>query len=322
MTRMLLAIAAGLAGCTSFEDPTIIVDMRPVAMTADPPEQLVTLDPSNPPAPIELLAQLRQTRVCALVVDPLVQRRVRYELRICTDALGDRCGNPQALIASGVIDDPDTTMPSPQLCATIDPDGNLLGVLVAILESDAFGGLGGLDYNVVLRFGGEGEDPGLDQFASKHVRVAPKIPVARTANLNPRLRRLEAEVDDNDENVPLGIGRCIDQASPLVVMRGQRVKIKPVETDDTREPYLTPTLDGRGAMFVENHTYQWLASAGGFSSSNTGGPRDAFGNTPPIDTEWRAPTDLRATTDVDIYLVQRDERLGATWYTTCVRVVL
>jgi hypothetical protein len=40
----------------------------------------------------------------------------------------------------------------------------------------------------------------------------------------------------------------------------------------------------------------------------------------PIDTEWRAPTDIRDTTDVDIYIVQRDERLGATWYTTCVRV--
>lgn len=311
-----------LVGCTSFEDPTIVVDMRPLAMTAEPPEQLVALDPSNPPAPTELLAQLEPTRVCALVVDPVVERRVRYEMRICTDALGDRCGNPQVMIASGVIDDPDTSTPAPELCATIDPDGNLLGVLVALLEADAFSGLSGLDYNVVLRFGGDGDDPAHDQFASKHVRVAPKIPVARTANLNPRLRRLEAEIDDNGESIPLEVGRCVDQTSPLVVMRGQRVGLTPIETDDAREPYLAPTLDGRGAMFVENLTYQWLASAGGFSSAETGGPRDAFGNMPPLDTEWRAPIDIRATTDVDIYLVQRDERLGATWYTTCVRVTI
>lgn len=323
MTRAVLLATAlgGLAGCTEFEDPTIVADMRPLAMTAVPPEQLVTLDPSNPPAPIELLMQLVPTRVCALVADPEAQRRVRYEFRICTDALGDRCGDPQVVVASGVIDDPDTTSPAPELCATIDPDGNLLGVLVEILENDAFSGLGGIDYNVVLRFGGEGADPALDQFASKHVRVAPRIPVARTPNMNPSLRRLEAEIDDNGNERPLDIGRCVDQPSPLTVMRGQRVNISPIETDEAREPYLTPTLDGRGAMFVESLTYQWLTRAGGFSSASTGGPRDPFGNVQPIDTEWRAPLDLRETTDVDIYVVQRDERLGATWYTTCVRVV-
>ncbi len=321
MTRMLLAIAVGLAGCTSFEDPTIVVDLRPLAMTAQPPEQLVTLDPSNPPSPTEILAQLVPTRVCALVVDPAFDRRVRYEMSVCTDAQGDRCGNPRVVVASGVIEDPDTAQPSPELCATIDPDGNLLGVLLALLESDPYGGLGGLDYNVVLRFGGEGEDPALDQYASKHVRVAPRIPVARTPNANPRLRRIQAEIDDSIEDLSLAVGRCVDQADPLVVRRGQRVEIDPVETDDTREEYLTPTLDGRGAMFVENHTYQWLASAGSFTSSATGGPRDAFGNMPPLDTVWRAPPDIRAETDVDLYIVQRDERLGATWYRTCVRVV-
>ncbi|MGE0397726.1 MAG: hypothetical protein AB7T06_13475 [Kofleriaceae bacterium] len=322
MTRsVLLATALGVAGCTSFEDPTIVVDMRPLAMTAEPPEQLVTLDPSDPPEPVELLAQLAPTRVCALVVDPQMDRRIRYEMRICTDALGDRCGDPQVVIASGVIDDPDTTTPAPALCATIEPNGNLLGVLVALLESDAFGGLGGLDYNVVLRFGGEGADPALDQYASKHVRVAPKIPVARTPNANPTLRRLEGEVDDSGDNRPLQTGRCVDQ-DPLVVTRGQRVKLSPIEPDEAREPYLTPTLDGQGAMFVESLTYQWLASDGGFSNAATGGPRDAFGNVQPIDTEWRAPTDIRATTDVDIYVVQRDERLGSNWYTTCVRVML
>src|SRR6187549_2992159 len=100
----LLAIV--LAGCTSFEDPDIVVDLRPLAMTAEPPEQLVTLDPTNPPAPAMLLSQLGPTEVCALVVDPDFSRRVRYELSLCTDARGDRCGRPNSIIATGVIDDP------------------------------------------------------------------------------------------------------------------------------------------------------------------------------------------------------------------------
>jgi hypothetical protein len=316
-----VALVSLLVGCTSFDDPNIVEDLRPLAMSAEPPEQLVVLDPANPPAPAELLTQLRATRVCALVADPAMTRRVHYELRICTDARGDRCGSPSAKIASGIIDDPDTTVPAPELCGTIEPDGNLLGVLVALLDADAFSGLGGLDYNVVLRFGGEGADPAQDQFASKHVRVAPKIPFAREANLNPTLRRLEAEVENGIDAEPLAIGRCVDQTSPFTVLRGQRVNIRPIEPDNAREPYLTPTLDGRGAMFVESLTYQWVASAGSFTNASTGGIRNAFGNVPPIDTEWRAPSDVRAPTDVDIYLVQRDERLGARWYTTCVRVM-
>lgn len=321
MTRyVLLAVLA--QGCTSFDDPAIILDTRALAMAAEPPEQLVTFDPAAPPSPAGLLAQLRPTRVCALVADPEAERRVRYEVRICTDALGDRCANPQVVVATGVIDDPDTAQPAPELCATIEPDGNLLGVLLQLFEDDAFSGLGGLDYNVVLRFGGEGADPALDQYASKHVRVAPKIPVSRQANLNPRLRRLEAEVERSGQAMSLAFGRCIDRLDPLTVRRGQRVRLSPVETDDAREPYVTPTLDGAGAMFVESLTYQWLATGGGFSSASTGGPRDAFGNEAPLDTEWRAPSDVRETTDIDVHVVQRDERLGASWYTTCVRVTI
>lgn len=321
MTRVVLLAALAGVGCATFEDPTIVIDTRPLALSAEPPEQLVTLEPSMPPAPTELLAQLRSTRVCALVVDREVQRRLRYEIRICTDAEGDRCADPQAVVASGVLEDPDTTQPQPELCATIDPDGNLLGVLLELLETDAFGGAGGLDYNVVLRFGGEDADPALDQYASKHVRVAPRIPIARTANLNPLLRRIEAEVEDSGNPIPLSLGRCVDQLAPLTVLRGQRVNISPIEPDEAREPYLTPTLDGRGAMFVESLTYQWIATGGSFSNANTGGPRDAFGNIQPLDSEWRAPTGVRGPTDFEIYLVQRDERLGASWYRTCVRVM-
>jgi hypothetical protein len=55
----------------------------------------------------------------------------------------------------------------------------------------------------------------------------------------------------------------------------------------------------------------------------TGGPRDLAGNQAPLFTDWGAPRaeDIGEGLDVPIYLVQRDERLGATWYETCVHVV-
>ena len=76
-------------------------------------------------------------------------------------------------------------------------------------------------------------------------------------------------------------------------------------------------------MFTESLTYQWLATAGGFSAGTTGGPRDITGNPVPLFTDYRAPLadDLTGPTDITLWIVQRDERLGAVWYETCIRVV-
>ena len=68
----------------------------------------------------------------------------------------------------------------------------------------------------------------------------------------------------------------------------------------------------------------WLATAGGFSSGSTGGPRDvATGDPAPLFTDYRAPAaeDLTGPTDIQLWIVERDERLGAVWYESCVRVV-
>ena len=47
------------------------------------------------------------------------------------------------------------------------------------------------------------------------------------------------------------------------------------------------------------------------------------GNPPPLFTDYKAPAakDVPVPTDVAIWVVQRDERLGSVWYEACVRVV-
>jgi hypothetical protein len=187
---------------------------------------------------------------------------------------------------------------------------------------DQFGGLGGLDYGVQLVVGGEDVDPELDLYAGKSLRVAPRIPAARTANTNPDLDHIEVSID-GAEPVPLPIGRCVMPTTKLQIPARAVVRITPVESATTRETYVVPTLDGQSQAFTEAPTYQWTAGAGGFSSGMTGGPRDFAGNPAPLFTDWRAPRaeDIGEGLDVPIYLVQRDERLGATWYETCVHVV-
>jgi hypothetical protein len=95
------------------------------------------------------------------------------------------------------------------------------------------------------------------------------------------------------------------------------VKIEPIEPAGVREDYVVPTLDGGERRFTENLRYAWLATAGGFSSGNTGGPVDLFGNKPTLWTKWTAPD---AEMRVRLWVVQRDERGGTFWTERCVQV--
>ncbi|MGE0546683.1 MAG: hypothetical protein AB7O24_03265 [Kofleriaceae bacterium] len=315
---------AALAGCTSFADPDIVVDLRVLAMTASLPEQIIDIDVDNPPEqPTELLQQLMPSEVCALVADPADQRRLRYSLTLCPFGEDNRCDPViEVPIGSGVVEDPETSASS--MCGTVNPTIDLLTVVMHALENDELSGLGGIDYLVSFRVGGELDDPSNDQFAAKTLRVAPRIPAERLANNNPTLDRIDVVFDGSgdDTALPLTLGRCQDQTAPLQVAPRQRLKLIPIEPSDAREPYVVPTLDGSSRMFTESLTYQWRAGRGSFSSGSTGGPRDISGNPAPLFTEWTAPRaqDLEGITDVPLWIVQRDERLGARWYESCIRV--
>lgn len=323
--RRVWALTALLAGCTSFEDPDIVIDLRVLAISADHPEQIVDVDLASPQMPVQLLQQLVPTEVCALVADPAFDRRIRWNLTLCSYGDYSRCSPDAAVtIASGIAEDPETAPSPPRICGTVTPNANLLGVLLDTLEGDQLRGLGGVDYLVQLAVGGEDADPELDLYAAKDLRVAPRIPAAREANHNPNLDRIEATIQgQGGEPIVLGAGRCIDAAPTLTVKPRDQIRITPIERADAREPYVVPTLEGKGRMFTESLTYQWIATAGGFSSGSTGGPRDFTGNPPPLFSDWRAPNaeDISGPTEISLWVIQRDERLGVTWYPSCIRVV-
>src|SRR6185312_8367208 len=104
----------------------------------------------------DILAQLAPTTVCALTSDPSVQGGEQWTMTMCNLATNDRCADlgsdvsPQFVIGSGTIPDPDTTSPEPQLCGTIQPDDDLVSVLLNYVENDTLMGLGGIDYGVLL----------------------------------------------------------------------------------------------------------------------------------------------------------------------------
>jgi hypothetical protein len=325
MRAMIVGLVGGLAvagGCGSFQDPNVVVDLRVLAMAATPPDQLIDIDLTRPVMPQDLLAQLVPTQVCALVADPVVDRRLVWSLTACPPAIGGRCNSElEIALGAGMLDDPDTTVPEPQLCASIQPDARLFALLLAIVQDDTLHGLGGIDYAVQLRVGGENGDRELDLYASKTVRVAPRIPMTRTANTNPHLDHIDASLDDGGP-VTLPLFRCAENPAPYALAAGKKLRLTPVEPDGVREVYVVPTLDGKSEQFTESLTYQWIAGAGSFSSGSTGGPRDLSGNPAPLFTDFKAPpaSDLDGPIDVALWIIQRDERLGATWYESCLRI--
>jgi hypothetical protein len=84
-----------------------------------------------------------------------------------------------------------------------------------------------------------------------------------------------------------------------------------------------PTIDGMTRTFTESLTYQWVLTDGHVKDDSTGGPHDPFGNPAPLFTDFTAPgtdTLMGAPEDISMWVMQRDERLGAAWFETCIRV--
>jgi hypothetical protein len=308
---MLLATFAA-AGCGSFEDPTIVLDLRVLAMQADHPELVLDFDPEEPAAVIPQL-EANPITVRALVADPGAERRLAWDMVACPPTKDLRCDpeDPSTAIASGVVADPEAAVDLPTGTFVVGLD-----VLEASVSADSLAGFGGVAFQVQLRVWPEGGDASADAVvASKRIVIAPRQPAQRVANSNPTLGAL---LLDKDASMPVTPGRCEDPtAARLEVQPEQEIVLLPVEPEGVRETYVLPTFEGGVRTITENLRYAWLATAGSWSSGESGGPIDAFGNLPTLDSTWTAPEDAG---DVRLWLVQRDERGGLGWTEYCAHV--
>jgi len=316
-----LAPAVLAAGCGSFEDPAIVIDLRVLGMTADPPEQLVPYDPANPPDPSTI--QLAPVQICALIAEPDVVEPLDYVMTVCPPHGDGRCDptEPSIAIGGGTIQDPETAATPQVACAQLDPSPTLFAVITQAIKNDPLAGFDHVDVAAVMQVYPTGAPPDQAIWATKAVRFGAQVPADRRPNHNPTLTELDWTRSD-DSTGALALGRCVDQAAPLEAAPGEEIDIIPVEPPGAREAYVVPTFDGGEQHLTENLSYQWLAGAGKWKRSDTGGPKDAFGNDPQLDTVWTAPAaaDVGTGLDVPIWVIQRDERLGEAWYESCVHV--
>lgn len=348
--RAALAAAALGAGCATFEDPQQVIDLRVLAMTATEKHAVPRWEYVVPSAGSELMFGLPPDRawsvdylieqlelappayVHVFVADPGSTRDLHWSASLCVLGDDSRCDAelPEVALAGGVLADPEATpdVDDPVwgtvrnagvASIEIPRDARLLGVLAAALERDVTRGLGGLDYGVSFRVGRAGDAPDADVFAAKRLRVSPRLPSTRSPNLNPSFAELSVAYPTG-EVVQAARGHCATGGTSwLRVRRGQTITLFPQEIEGSREEYYVITLEGQLRMLTEHVSYQWLATHGRFADEFTGGPPDLFGNVSLNGTQWTAPGGV--TGRVPIWLIQRDDRLGATMFETCFEVI-
>jgi hypothetical protein len=317
----LVAAVAGAAlgpGCSAgFENPAIVLDLRVLGAVAEPAELVLDVDPMDPIAIATALEQ-NPVMVSALVADPDDDRRLAWDMALCAPTRSLRCDDPEATVAtvgSGTVDDPETAGAiAPAAAFVINPL-----VLEESISADSLAGFGGIAVQLQIRVWPDGGDPATAVYASKRLVVAPRVPAERLANQNPWILEVRhgAGPDAQPESL-LAEGTCeAPGLTPLVLARGQKLRLLPVEPAEVRENYVLPTFDGEVQRVTEYMRYAWFATGGDFDRGQSGGATDAFGNIPTLDVVFSAPG---APGDVRLWLVQRDERGGTAWKAYCLRV--
>ena len=339
--RTLLAALAFLTACGTFEEPSIVLDLRVLAMRTETldeqgfpdgrADQVLDVDAMSDLAPADILAEMRPTQITAWVADPAKRDTPLYwDMTLCLADDDGRCDFtlPYQNLGAGLLDDPDDADSPQQPLAIMVPDFTTVAMILRAIEDNPVEILGGVDLQIQMRIGRADEPRENDLYAAKQLRIAPRIPAQRAANNNPRFDMIETAV-----NGAAGIQlpgnnmfstRCNDAGViPPRVRPGDAVTMFPNEAEGTREMYVVPGLDGKAIQIEESVSYQWLATYGSWSDETTGGGHDVLGNQSLLGSDWTAPRlgSGSGPLDVSLWMIQRDERLGVTMFETCVTVM-
>ncbi len=317
----LASAAIALAACSNFEDPALVVDLRPLAVVASPAEVVVDVDleAENFTEAVDL-DDLVDVEFCALIADPAIDRGMSYRFSACDRSRSFRCDEPDNEgdlvidFGEGSVGDPETSPSFDPMCATLTVTPALQGLLMQMIEDDPRRILEGADVQIELRVETDGPSPEV-AYIRKSARYSGRLPLDRTANLNPSLDGFTVTRDDGSEEL-LPLGRCAD-IEPLLLSPGEHVRVDPIVPEGTAEDYVQLDLELNPVFSSEGIRYTWLTTTGGWQRISTGGPKDAFGNVPLARNDFDAeePGD-----DIEVWIIQRDERLGQAWFRSCVRV--
>jgi hypothetical protein len=321
---LLLAACAGLpCACTpDFENITTIKDLRLLAIAASPAEVLVAEASLASADRATIEAQLPEFTVSALVVDPAgAGRAVSYRVEACgndplegnSDPTG-RAGRVAATVAQAPCPTGSTMVAEGS--ALPAADGSLVleirftptfDLLLAAVRADPLGIELGLPLKLSFVVGAGAESV----VAVKRVLLSPRLSPTQQPNANPEIDTLLWRRDRSEAAVPL------DEAVPLPLRPGARLRIGPAPGD--AEPYEARSYSREERQFVtemvpaETLRYAFFATAGTFGPGNTSTEASLLRTNEQLDLESVYSAPGQGPRLVDIFVIVRDERTGASW---------
>jgi len=347
-----LAVFAGGGACTNFANPTMVVDLRVLAVAVEPSEIILDADLSDPTMPVVDPANNPPLTVTPLIVDPAGGGRpVTYTVSACPNnpfapappgsgqgAGAFPSGGARTTVGSALCD---PTSPTTWLL-TADPVPNGTAATVALtidqltaafmtdVFPDQYGNLhGGFDLGEPLTLDIKVDAGGEEIHAVKRVLYwAQRIDAAQKPNQTPRIDTVLAYARDpynQQPEVPVSI---VDPNMPLALDPGvSRRWIQPSPGDT--ESYETTIIDPdthRAVPYtvahetLRYHFYSDLAAWNpGITSSE---PPPGFVATQPVHLEAEfvanfdtIPTDADGKALATIWIVVSDDRAGESWTT-------
>lgn len=315
------ALAASAAACTNFADPTTVVDLRVLAVKAEPSEIVLDVDLSNPAMPVVDPANNPPITITPLIADPAGNMRpVKYTISACpNDPFAPAppgggqgggafpSGGARTTVGSALCDENSPTtwilwdQPADAgTSVTVQPTADQLKqAFMQDVFPDQYGNLhGGFDLGMPFTFDIKVDagtpDTGIEEIrAIKRVLYwARRIDPAQTPNQTPQMAMLDSFLlRDETTFTPIDQPKTLDENMPREEPAGTTaIWIRPAPA--TAEPFWTTVIDPDTHQAVPFHVdretlrYRFFATAGTFSPAVTSSePMPGFVPTGPIPLE-------------------------------------
>jgi hypothetical protein len=281
MTKRLFLLLLA-AGCTpNFQSQDQVVDLRILAVTAEPPEAQFDLDGGS----------VDPVQLTVLAVDPAHPDSVATLTAQLCEPTNSRLCDQGLSIAQGTLtrDGGDlfsTTLAIPQL---------VLDQAVAANDLGAFDGT-----RVQYSFSVSDGDPAGPQTGDKIIIYSPR---GGTPNQNPRMTGLLLSRDG-------GNFATVADGQAITMDAGDEIGVRPVLADGARETYTTTDLLGNQVTLTEDPAYSFYTTPGAQFDPTTANEAVDGGAPPEGLTRFQA-----FSGSGKFWVVVRDGRGGETWLT-------
>jgi hypothetical protein len=282
LLRLLLFLA--LAACTpNFQDRDVVVDLRVLAVTAEPPEALYDVDAGT----------VDSVSLTYLVVDPArPQNTAIFSAHACQPTDSRRCDSGLAFALPSATGD--TAHDTFHETLAIPPS-----VLGSAEQLAKLGGYNGIEVQVSFAV-----DDGDPAGVAEGDKVVVYSPAGTTPNHNPTM----IGVDTSVGGVRTG---SLIPGQTLNVQAGVDNGLRPVLATNAIETYTIKDLNGKEITLTESPTYSFYTTAGGSFDRDTANEPDNGVAPPDGLTRFTAAGRSSGT----LWIVVRDGRGGESWLT-------